>query len=524
MTSTESIERNRLVLQAELDAGKTAFERNQMGQFATPPSLADDVLRYARRLHPHRPVRFLDPAIGTGSFYGALRRAFPIDAVQQAVGYEIDPHYGEPTIELWRDTPLVIRLEDFTRALPPTDPEDKPTLLICNPPYVRHHHLSGAEKRYLQGLVEREAGIRLSGLSGLYCHFMCLSHTWLAPDGVAGWLIPSEFMDVNYGNAVKQYLLENVTLLHVHRFDPSDAQFDDAIVSSAIVWFKNAPPPTEHLVTFSYGGALEAPRVYRDVSTETLRRSAKWTRYPEADSHKLHDGHLTIGDLFAVKRGLATGSNDFFILSDSQIRELELPRECLRPILPSPRHLNTDEIMADADGNPILDRRMFLIDTRLPEREIQERYPTLWRYLQVGIADGVSDRYLSKHRKPWYAQENRPAPPILCTYMARNDKNGRPFRFILNHSQATAVNVYLLLYPKPELQRILATDPLLIRDIWKALCSIDPAALVGEGRVYGGGLHKLEPKELANASAKVIVEALGPRGTAVARQSTLFAG
>jgi adenine-specific DNA-methyltransferase len=34
-------------------------------------------------------------------------------------------------------------------------------------------------------------------------------------------LIPSEFMDVKYGGPLKQYLLDKVTLLRIHRFDPN---------------------------------------------------------------------------------------------------------------------------------------------------------------------------------------------------------------------------------------------------------------------------------------------------------------
>ena len=105
-------------------------------------------------------------------------------------------------------------------------------------------------------------------------------------------------------------------------------------------------------------------------------------------------------------------------------------------------------------------------------------------------------------RKVWYAQEHRPPPPILCTYLGRADrKSGRPFRFILNQSNATAANVYLLLYPKPVLTRALERDPGLLRRMWKALNSISAEELLGEGRVYGGGLHKLEPKELGNVRA-----------------------
>ena len=68
--------------------------------------------------------------------------------------------------------------------------------------------------------------------------------------GLAVWLIPSEFMDVNYGSALRRYLTERVTLLHIHRFCPTDVQFTDALVSSAIVVFRKAPPPPGHMPGF----------------------------------------------------------------------------------------------------------------------------------------------------------------------------------------------------------------------------------------------------------------------------------
>jgi adenine-specific DNA-methyltransferase len=503
----DEIEAERLRIQGELDRAKTPAERNRLGQFATPTTLAVDVLCYAiSLLDPKEKIHFLDPAIGTGSFYSALLRVCPKDRIDEALGFEIDAHYSGPARNLWESHALTLRAEDFTQA----DPKPRFNLLICNPPYVRHHHLKGAEKSRLQARTLAASGIKLSGLGGLYCHFLGLSHPWMADDGIAGWLIPSEFMDVNYGRAVKHYLLQSVTLLHIHRFDPNDVQFADALVSSAVVWFKKSLPPKNHEVEFSFGGTLSKPRLKRMVPTTVLRREAKWTKFPVADLQQ-RPATAVLSDFFKIKRGLATGDNTYFILQKERIDSLQLPMEVFKPVLPSPRYLANDEVQSDSSGLPIVGRQLFLLDTKMKEEEIQSRHPALWKYLQEGKQGAMHERYLCAHRKPWYSQEDRPAAPIVCTYLGRGDKkNGRPFRFILNRSKATAANVYLMMYPTRILERALETKPDLIRDIWRVLNEISPERLLGEGRVYGGGLHKLEPKELANLSVPEISELLPP--------------
>ena len=160
-------------------------------------------------------------------------------------------------------------------------------------------------------------------------------------------------------------------------------------------------------------------------------------------------------------------------------------------------------------GNPVLKRRLFLLDCRLEEDEIKKQYPELWAYLEEGRAQGIPERYLCRHRTPWYSQEDRPPAPFVCTYLGRSDnKDGRPFRFILNASRATAANVYLMLYPKGPVAAALKSNPTLRRQVWRLLNDIRPQTLLGEGRVYGGGLHKLEPKELGRVPAAAISELL----------------
>jgi hypothetical protein len=169
--------------------------------------------------------------------------------------------------------------------------------------------------------------------------------------------------------------------------------------------------------------------------------TVKWTTIgstSEAINFNLQRYQLK--DLFTIKRGLATGANNFFILTKEQAIAHQIPAQFLKPILPSPRYLLLDEISADALGNPILEQQLFLLDCNLPVSEIENNYPTLWKYLQMGIESGISSRYLCKHRNLWYSQENRSPTPYLCTYMGRTDSSrGKAFRFILNNSNAIAL-------------------------------------------------------------------------------------
>ncbi|QSH59278.1 Eco57I restriction-modification methylase domain-containing protein [Photobacterium damselae subsp. damselae] len=499
----DKLEKQRQILQTELDGQKSQEERNIMGQFSTPNMLANDVLAHAKNIFPKRGnVRFLDPAFGTGSFYSALNNVFPESRIEAATGFEIDEHYGKPALKLWEGSELNYQLADFTKQTPPAE-DEKYNLIICNPPYVRHHHINGQKER-LQAKALEAANMKLSGLAGLYCHFMALAHPWMKKNGIAGWLIPSEFMDVNYGQAVKDYLLKEVTLLQIHRFDPNDVQFDDALVSSAVVWFKNKKPIRNHKVKFTYGGQIDAPLHEKDVSVTVLEKESKWTRFPLSEERE-ESNAPRLNDFFAVKRGIATGDNKFFVLTREQIESRRLPLEQFRPILPSPRYLSSTEINPDENGYPEIENQIFVLDCKLPLDEVKRNYPELYKYLEEGIQAGVSERYLCKKRKIWYSQEQRSESRFYCTYIGRSDKEGKkPFRFVLNRSKAIVSNSYLILYPKPFLEKEIEKRPELNGQLLQALNQITGKAMTDEGRVYGGGMYKMEPKELANVPANEI--------------------
>ena len=133
-------------------------------------------------------------------------------------------------------------------------------------------------------------------------------------------LIPTEFMYVNYGALLREYLLTRVTLVQVHLFDPSEVQFDDALVSSAIIIYRKSAPADSHRVQFSFGGTLEVPGRVEHIPSANLRSRPKWPGHNRPLAPHSQSSETALGDLFAVKRGVATGANGFFIVDDERIR------------------------------------------------------------------------------------------------------------------------------------------------------------------------------------------------------------
>lgn len=506
------LESRRQLLQKNLDLSKSQDMRNQLGQFSTPYPLAHDILSYLKTLfHDEADISFLEPAIGTGVFYSAFLSVWG-RAPQRALGFEIDPHYSKPARALWSGTNLQIVEDDFFNHAPPAE---KFSFLISNPPYSRHHHIAPQQKQRLQRMVYESTGIKISGLAGLYCYFMILSTRWLKPGAISCWLIPGEFMDVNFGKAVKQFLLENVNLLRIHRFLPEDLQFSDALVTSSVVIFQNEPPGRNQ-VTFSEGGRITAPTTMRSVSCHSLISCEKWTHIDSGDAA----ASAKLGDYFEVKRGVVTGRNDFFILSPEMVDQYEIPATFLIPVLPSPKAIKTDVIEPDSSGDPLLEEKRYLFSCNASEDDIMTHYPKLWNYLQEGVRQGIPQGYLCSRRTPWYSCEKRLPAPFLVNYMGRNNPGKKAFRFFLNNSRALATNVFLLLYPKPFIRETLS-DHAILRKTLHALNEIPPETIMRCGRVYGGGLCKLEPQELLNTPVYSISNLFGqcPRHT---EQGMLF--
>ncbi|WP_141201874.1 Eco57I restriction-modification methylase domain-containing protein [Marinobacter sp. UBA4489] len=478
-------------------------DANQSGLYITPPELATDITRCALDLMGagRNSVFFGDPAVGNGVFFSILQHLLDDSSIKSAIGVELNNQIAQSTRSKWSRYGLEVNSGDYLHF----DSKPDRNLILGNPPYVRFQHIDKAYGQLLREKATKASGLKISGLSGLYVYFILASHSWMREGAIGAWLIPTEFMDTNYGFALRQYLTTSVRLKKIHIYDDALPQFENAKVSSCVVFLEKNGAREDDYVTFSHGGSIDDPQQSRSFSIGFLRSKRRWT-FEMLFGEPVDSYGPTLGELFEIKRGIATGANEFFILKRDEAYDANIPDEFLVPLLPKSRTLSSAIVRRDAKGLPAVNNQLFLFDCSLEELELRRKFPLIKKFLDSADEMGIKDRSLIRSRRLWYRQERRDPPPFLCTYMGRGTNTVSPIRFIKNESDALATNTYLLMYPKPRLQVILDQNPVRERDLFDLLQAAEDADLRINLRKYGGGLRKIEPRELGTVRLPTLPE------------------
>ena len=477
---------------------------HSVGLFLTPPELAQELVITAVAEHAGRvKIDFGDPAIGSGIFFATLLRHVDQTRIRSAVGVELDVLRAELTAEKW----AARNLEVVTGAFPDIRLDSgSRSLIIANPPYVRSQKLDRDVTRRWQIELAGELDIQVSGRADLYVYILLSCHRWMAPGAVAAWLLPTEFMQTDYGRAVREYLTTYVQLRRIHTFDSTKPLFENARVSSTAVFFQNRPPEANDAVIVSSGGTIASPVEQRELHIKDIHGLHKWApaAWDSRPTRPSPDYSYRLGDLFQIKRGIATGANHFFVKSLREVKMLDIPRRWRRPLIPRMRLLDDSVIEANNDGDPLLDSVEWLIDCVESMVLIEEVAPAFAMYLR-SASEEILSRRLLRDRRPFYRQESRQPPPFLFSYMSRDVSNRDVGPFLLNRSSAVYLNNYHGLYPRFNLQDS-AQRGVTDVDILRMLQKIDRTEFAREGRSYVSGLRKMEPRELAEVRVICSVE------------------
>jgi len=450
---------------------RSADRRRTDGAVYTPATIVRSMTTWLSA--QGTPVRIVDPGAGSGRFILAAGEAFP-DA--QLVAVEMDPLAAlmlraNLSVRGWTDRATVL-VKDYREVKLPRCAGM--TAFIGNPPYVRHHDIAEDWKAWYASRFAK-FGIKASALAGLHLHFFLQTRLLAKAGDVGAFITSAEWMDVNYGSALRRLLLDELGGIAMHVLEPTVEAFPGTATTAAITCFRvgeTAEPVRVRSVDKL--GHLNGLTKGTNIPREQLHAAPRWSIVVRPFEPAMV-GEIELGELFRVHRGQVTGANNIWIAGEHAKGlpdRVKLPAVTkAKDLIQAGAHLHSAEVL----------RRVIDLPTELGDFTKEERRH-ISAFLSWAKHNGADQSYIAQHRKAWWSVGLKAPAPILCTYMAR-----RPPQFTLNACDARHINIAHGLYPRQPL-----ADGVMARLVtW-----LNQNISRGSGRTYAGGLTKFEPKEI----------------------------
>lgn len=461
--------------------------RKKFAQFFTPFQLASLMADWLLGNHNLKTV--LEPAFGLGVFSRVLLSKKSDLSIK---GFDIDEKIFAEAKEVFNEAPnVVMHLEDYIF----NDWNNKYDGIICNPPYFKFHDY---DNKTILNEIENRLKIKLNGFTNLYTLFLLKSIYQLNPNGRLAYIIPSEFLNSDYGKLVKSALIKNSVLRHIVVFDFEENVFDDALTTACILLCSNDKNnQTVKFSTIKIIDDLELIKTYiseypiNSISGSTfnvkeLEPEVKWRKYYQEQNGIRYKNLIPFSSVAKVVRGIATGANEYFTFSKSKANQYGIDKKYLLPCICKAVDVK-DNFFTEYNYHSLIksDRQSFLLNA------IGSKDENVLKYIELGEKTGIDKKYLTSCRTPWYSLENRPPSPIWVSVFNRSG-----LKFIRNEANISNLTTFHCVYP---LQNSLFDNVNV--DVLFSYLLTDVAREIFEDnrREYGNGLQKFEPNDLNKA-------------------------
>lgn len=450
--------------------------RKAFGQFFTNPDVARFMVDWV--LESGIPSVF-DPAYGLGAF----------DVCDEHIHFtasEIDASILHHASRIQPGRSSHVRCEDYLASW-----GQRHSNIVCNPPYMRFQKFLNRDQ--VSAAFQEHLGLRMSGYTNTASAFLLKSLAELDGRGRLAYIMPLEFLNTGYGTIIKDRLMKGRHLQAIISLQCEKDVFPDATTSVGIILYDAAKTHTHvdfhQLHEIEKLSDLAAQTPVSRISYSSLKAEDKWQNHFQPPLTLLLDttGYVPLSTYGKFSRGIATGANEFFMLSASRVAELGLePHEVKQCISRSSQirqsiFTQDDFTRLAADDAPVY---LFSVEGT-PSAAAAD-------YIRYGESMGYHQRFLTSKRNPWYRTEHRQPCPILLGVFSRGG-----YKVVLNQSKARNLTCYHGFTPN-------LFGAAHIRQIFDYLDSDHGREIVARSmRKYGDALDKFEPGDLNSIYIKL---------------------
>lgn len=449
--------------------------RKRYAQFFTPPAIAEFMVEWVLKGSSSKSV--FDPAFGLGAFLENAPKGCEFS------GCDVDPKIIEYFKKNAERKPDKIECADYLLKF-----GERRSGIVCNPPYLRFQKFMNRNAVF--SAFKDRLGIRLSGYTNIASAFLIKSISELNATGRLAYILPSEFLNAGYGELVKQWLTRDSHLDSIIEVACEREAFEEVITSVCIILYDASRKIDK--VSFRKVAALRdfADILHRapisKVEIDELDPKSKWGVYFTSEADRVTPACNLLQPLSAYgrfSRGIATGANEFFILNRIEKDRLGLSDDSCVPCITKSNQL-TKPTFSDSDF-AILDERGEYVYLFSPGADPDG---SSLNYIRQGESRGYHERFITRHRKPWYKTECRGIAPLLLNVFSRTG-----YKIVRNYSSALSLTNFHCFYPNGFGRKYVDWLFLYLKSkVGRKIVSLSK-------RKYGNALDKFEPNDLNGA-------------------------
>lgn len=371
------------------------------GSYYTPQKTVRFIYEY---LHQQKKCikSVLEPCAGDGRFIEMFAKTGLVDSIVGVELYSEKVRAIEKNISSSKVTAITSDFLKFASAC-----NSRFELIVGNPPYI---NIKNMDKEFLDSSRSLCKNLKLpeSLMQNSWVAFVLASTQLLADNGTIFFVLPTEFLQVQYAEKLRGYLEKAFNTIHILSF--SERMFPEIEQEACLVYLTNEPQGLPYISYRQYS-KLDSPIPVFESRIERNKPLKKWSNAILSDGeidllNRISGQYITIAKLSESSPGIVTGANNKFILTENEVVQYKCGHY-VKPIISkgvmakNRFEVNHDLICQLASEG----KKVYLLDlTRVRPEELP---PDLQGYLSEvastkrnGIE--IQNSYKCSKRKPWY--------------------------------------------------------------------------------------------------------------------------
>lgn len=369
------------------------MNKKEIGEYYTPFNLVSSMIEYVQEKILNMDV--LEPSAGDGRFVNCLLNYKPksLDCI------ELFETKCQEIRKISDSSKLNVICNDFIEFS--LNSNKKYDLIIGNPPYIKKTNMNSTIINNSAKLLN-ELKIDKIKIENIWVSFILASVKLLKTNGSIFFVLPFEFLQVNYSEELRLYLEKKFNKIEIIVFD--NKVFDNIEQDVCLLYLTNDDSYNEEHIKYSV--VKDENDIINCIYESKIMKNKplkKWTNSIITDNEtellkkksEIFKKVKTYGD---ISPGIVTGNNSFFIKNKEFIDIAEAPNI---PIVSKSLLIGNKLIFNKEDFNFLSDsfKDVYLLTL---SQDMSSYSKGLQNYLKSGEKNGYNITYKCKTHKPWY--------------------------------------------------------------------------------------------------------------------------